>query len=203
VTCIWAGNGEVKLALSQASQSKFATINTLLEPREITFGNYRIGLSNLNPAPKSDREIKPSDYNVDLVIKPALSNSKKVLPINLIDGSNSSIIKRDMLNVNSLLIDNDRLNFNLSYSGGCKEHQIELYAYNEIQKSNPAQVTVHLSHNANNDMCEAWITQNISFDLAKLKEYLKNNYGISDKVLLIIHDPSGKPIRNPVVEYKF
>jgi len=197
VICVWAGNGEVKLELSTLNYSKTAILNTLLSPRSITFFGIIIELKKLSPIPRTDREIKQSDYNIDLVIKPEVTAGAKGKII-LIDDPNDSQIKHDLLNINSVELTKDLLGFSVSYSGGCKEHKIELFALKAIAKSNPPQVTVLLSHDANNDMCEAYLTKKIFFDLTPLKEYLK---GTSNKVLLIIHDTSGRPIRNPVIEY--
>jgi hypothetical protein len=199
VICVWAGNGEVKLELSTLNYSKTITLNTLLSPRSITFSGLIIELKKLFPAPRTDREIKQSDYNIDLIIKPEVITRAKGKII-LIDDPNDSQIKHDLLNINSVELNKDLLGFSVSYSGGCKEHKIELFALKGIAKSNPPQATVLLSHNANNDMCEAYLTKKIFFDLTPLKEYLK---ATTKKVLLIIHDPSGNPIRNPVIEYNF
>lgn len=201
--CVWAGNGEVKLILSTSNKTEYKTINTYLEPREIIFQEYKIKLKTLNPAPRTDREIKKEDYNIDLIILLANQFEKNKKPVQLIADSNTNVIKRDMLNINRVALEKDFLSFEVSYSGGCKEHLIELFAFKEIQKSNPAQVTLILSHDAKEDECLAYITQKIIFDLTRLKEFLKNTYNIRDKVLLVIHDPSGRPIRNPIYEYNF
>lgn len=201
--CVWAGNGEVKISVTEQRRKNNFTLNTLLEPRKFTFDDFTVELKALNPLPRSNRQIKPDEYSVDLIIKPAASISDVSSSIKLIEGNNTDLIKRDPLNVNSVSLNKDEIKFNVSYSGGCKEHAIELYALKEIQKSNPAQVTLLLSHNGNGDMCEAYLTKTVSFSLTNLKNYLKSTYNISDKVLLIIHDPSGRPLRNPVIEYNF
>lgn len=201
--CIWPGNGEVNMVISTDRDKKRFKLNSFLEPRNYVFDDFVIELKALNPATRSDRPIKPEDYSVDLIIKPAANGNLTSLPVKLIEGNNTDLIKRDMLNVNSVSLNKNEIKFNVSYSGGCKEHLVELYAFKGIQKSNPAQVTLILSHNGNGDMCEAYLTKTISFDLTSLKNYLKSEHGISDKVLLIIHDPSGRPIRDPVIEYSF
>ncbi|MBS3944842.1 MAG: hypothetical protein KGZ42_05045 [Melioribacter sp.] len=201
--CVWAGNGEVKISVTEQRRKNNFTLNTLLEPRKFTFDDFTVELKTLNPLPRSGRQIKPDEYSVDLIIKPAANISGGTSSIKLIEGSNTDLIKRDPLNVNSVSLNKDEIKFNVSYSGGCKEHIIELYAFKEIQKTNPAQVTLLLSHNSNGDMCEAYLTKTVSFNLSNLKNHLKSTYNISDKVLLIIHDPSGRPLRNPVIEYNF
>ncbi len=199
--CMWAGNGEVKISVTEQRRKNNFTLNTLLEPRKFTFDDFTVELKALNPLPRSNRQIKPDEYSVDLIIKPAASISVGTSSIKLIEGSNTNLIKRDPLNVNSVSLNKDEIKFNVSYSGGCKEHVVELYSFKEIQKTNPAQVTLLLSHNSNGDMCEAYLSKTVSFNLYNLKNHLKSTYNISDKVLLIIHDPSGQPLRSPVVEY--
>lgn len=201
--CVWAGNGEVNMVISTDRDKKRFKLNTFLEPKKYIFDDFVIELKALNPAARSDKPIKPEDYSVDLIIKPAANGSLTSIPVKLIEGNGTDIIKRDLLNVNSLSLSRDELKFNVSYSGGCREHTIELYAFKGIQKSNPAQVTLILSHNGNGDMCEAYLTKTVSFNLTTFKNYLKSAHGISDKVLLIIHDPSGRPLRDPVIEYNF
>lgn len=201
--CVWDGNGEVELTLINDRKIETKILNTMLEPRYVIFGEYIFELKGLSPYPRSDQQIDPADYNIDLIIKPIINSYDEIKFVRLINGSDTSIIDKDLLNVNNVEIDNDLLAFNISYSGGCREHKIELYALKEIAESNPAQVTLMLSHNADNDMCEAYLTQKVLFDLTALKNYLKDNHNINDKVLLIIHDTSGKPIANPVVEYSF
>ncbi len=201
--CVWAGNGEVELTLINDRKIETKILNTMLEPRYVIFGDYIFELKGLNPYPRSDQQIDPADYNIDLIIKPMNNSDDEIKSVRLINGSDTSIIEKDLLNVNGVEIDSDLLAFNISYSGGCREHKIELYGLKEIAESNPAQVTLMLSHNADNDMCEAYLTQKILFDLTALKNYLRDDHNINDKVLLIIHDTSGKPINNPVVEYTF
>jgi hypothetical protein len=201
--CVWPGNGEVKMTLTVNRKKTNFTLNTLLEPRKFTFDDFTVELKALNPAPRSNRQIKPDEYSVHLIIKPLSNYSGIISTVKLIEGNNTDIITRDMLNVNSISLNRDELKLNISYSGGCKEHAVELYALKEIQKSNPAQVTLLLSHNSNGDMCEAYITKTVPFDLNVLKSYLKSVHNINDKALLVIYDPSGRPLRHPVLEYNF
>ncbi|MBI1938016.1 MAG: hypothetical protein HYS25_07805 [Ignavibacteriales bacterium] len=200
--CVWAGNGEVNLTLTSGGKSEKKIINTTLEPRSISYGDYLIEIKALYPYPRTDRKINPEDYNIDLTIKPN-DTAKLIKSVILIDGGSRSEIKTDMLNINEAIVSGDYLSFNAGYSGGCAKHAIELFAFKEIEKTNPAQVTLSISHDANNDMCEAYITQTINFDLTELKNFLKSSYDIQDKVLLIIHDTSGRPIRDAAIEYSF
>jgi hypothetical protein len=73
-----------------------------------------------------------------------------------------------------------RLSIVVSYSGGCKEHEFEL---NDCVVSNAA--TIWLKHDANGDLCEAYITEELQIKLPG--RVLK-----ADKVLLL--DPNGEAI---------
>lgn len=199
--CVWSGDGEVFLNISSANSSQRYTVHTGLEPREIVIDNYLIQLINLLPVTRSDRRIKPEEYNVDIRVAKLIRKSP--YPVQLINAANAGMIRKDMLNITEVSLVNDILNFSVGYSGGCREHLIELFALKEIAKSNPAQVTINLSHFANGDMCEAYITRKVEFDLTLLKQFLKNHYGINDRVILVMFDPSGRPLKNPAVEYKF
>ncbi|MCI5054466.1 MAG: hypothetical protein MRY83_00010 [Flavobacteriales bacterium] len=54
-----------------------------------------------------------------------------------------------------------------SYSGGCKEHEFNLYTDGSLMKSLPPQLKLNLNHNANEDPCESWVTTALRFDLSK------------------------------------
>jgi hypothetical protein len=105
---------------------------------------------------------------------------------------NRDSIEIDDFDINEIYINADLLTLNISYSGGCKEHTFQLYATRGIYKSNPPQADVFLSHNANGDFCEAYITENIKFDLSLM----------SPPVYLRIHPfKSNEPIY-PLILYR-
>ena len=73
---------------------------------------------------------------------------------------------------------------NVSYSGGCEEHVFELIA-SSFMESYPVQVNIVLSHEDNDDLCEAWITEETMFNLLPLKVAYKNQYNEnSGKIIL-------------------
>ncbi len=199
--CVWEGNGEVKFILEKGIDSKNILLNTMLEPKQVDFAGYQIKLKSLNPYPQTTDPIKAEEYSVEVVVKNNIRGFSS--SVRLINAENNSVIDKDLANVKNVSLVGDELIFDIEYGGGCEEHELNLFAYKEIMKSNPAQVTVRLSHNSNGDMCEALISKNVSFDLSSLKKYLKQNFNIQDKVLLLLFDPSGKPIQSQVIEYNF
>ena len=70
----------------------------------------------------------------------------------------------------------DTLAVVVSYGGGCEEHLFALDASAAFRESDPVQIAVELAHNANNDACEAWLTQNYFFDLTPLKTRYRAEY---------------------------
>lgn len=199
--CVWAGDAEVRLKLKKGSLEKEVILHTGLTPTSVLFDGYEISLANVLPARKSNEEIKPGQYSILLRFNYNISAEKK--QVYFIDGNTDWVLKKDALAVNSAVIENNELVVSVSYSGGCASHLIELYAYTGILKSNPPQMNLVLSHNANNDMCEAYITKTIRFDLTKIKEYLGGQVGGAGTVILNVNGTDGKPIKQSPLVYKY
>ncbi len=70
---------------------------------------------------------------------------------------NQSDWPNDPFIIDTAYVINHNLFVNIHYSGGCKEHIFKLVLSTAIAKSNPPQTTALLSHNGNNDFCEAWV----------------------------------------------
>lgn len=105
--------------------------------------------------------------------------------------------------IDSVQISGDTLKLVVSYSGGCREHEFKLFGSRSILKTNPPQAEIYLSHNHNADPCEAWITQNLKFDLRPLKNYFIQTFGSEDPLLLKIYEPGTNRVYEPLVRYDF
>ena len=72
VTCVWAGNGVVKLEASQRGRNrKILTLNTLGSsalPKQQSYAGYWISLVSLNPYPQTSGGIRPGEYMATLVV---------------------------------------------------------------------------------------------------------------------------------------
>ena len=67
VTCVWAGDGAVKLGLqSTAASSQEPTLHTTLDPKTVDFSGYRVRIVGLTPYPKSGSPISGEKYVVTL-----------------------------------------------------------------------------------------------------------------------------------------
>ena len=94
----------------------------------------------------------------------------------IISNSLFQTVPRDDVMINDVSIVNNKLVLNVSYSGGCKEHLFKLIASDSWLESYPVQTPILLSHDANNDNCEAFITETLSFNLLPLKERYQELY---------------------------
>ncbi|MFO7445314.1 MAG: NigD-like C-terminal domain-containing protein [Ignavibacteriaceae bacterium] len=118
--------------------------------------------------------------------------SNKIL---LAYGTDRNQYKVDPFRIEEAVITGNTINFKLTYSGGCREHDFLLVAFSRFLKSNPVQADLLLTHNSHNDGCEALITKtNLSFDLSPLKnEYGRLNNNMNGKIILnIFNDKESK-----------
>jgi hypothetical protein len=79
-------------------------------------------------------------------------------------------LPRDEFVINYAKIEDDCLEINVSYSGGCKDHEFILAKIDPWCGTPPIPpTTLELRHNANNDMCEAYLTNSVFFNLIPLQ----------------------------------
>lgn len=94
----------------------------------------------------------------------------------------------------------DTLFIGVSYSGGCRDHGFCLIAWNYYLESYPVQANLLLSHNSNEDPCDAWISSELSIDISPLKEEYIKRFGRADSLLLNIKISEGEDLN---LVYKF
>jgi hypothetical protein len=71
VTCVWAGNARLRLAVSSGRSSKMLTLNSNTAaplPADSTFAGYSVKLVELSPYPLSKRPIARGSYVVRLIV---------------------------------------------------------------------------------------------------------------------------------------
>jgi hypothetical protein len=70
VNCVWAGNAEVVLELTEDKCTSALTLNTQdsNEPDKGKAGRYKFKLVKLDPYPRSDRKIAPGDYVATMLV---------------------------------------------------------------------------------------------------------------------------------------
>jgi len=84
--------------------------------------------------------------------------------------SNYDSLARDPVYLHDVYVDGNCLQIKISYSGGCKEHTVDLARMHPWGTGNSSVPTFEIRHNANGDMCEARFTKELRFDLTPLKQ---------------------------------
>ena len=75
----------------------------------------------------------------------------------------------DSYTIDTAFIYDDFLNLNLkSYGGGCEDHIFKFSTRVFVCGTPPVHVPLYLTHNSNNDNCEAVLTQELCFDISNL-----------------------------------
>jgi hypothetical protein len=96
--------------------------------------------------------------------------------------SNYDSLARDPIYLHEAFVDGDCLQIKISYSGGCKEHTLDLARMHPWTASSSTVPTFEIRHNANGDMCEAWFTKELRFDLTTLKLEGKKEFVLTAKL---------------------
>lgn len=96
--------------------------------------------------------------------------------------SNYDSLARDPIYLHEAFVDGDCLQIKLSYGGGCEEHTIDLARMHPWVASSTNIPTFEIRHNANGDMCEAYFTKELRFDLTQLKLEGKTEFVLTAKL---------------------
>jgi len=119
----------------------------------------------------------------------------------IITNSINANLENDNLKVLEQYVSGDYLILKVMYSGGCKKHEIKVYTTGAIIKTNPPQAELFISHNSNNDGCEALITE-LKINLIELKYFYKANFNRIQIILLRIYEPNSINPLLPLLEYR-
>lgn len=91
------------------------------------------------------------------------------------------------------VIENDTLTLTVSYSGGCETHDFTLVTDGSFMESYPVQLLVTLTHDANDDPCEAYPRDSYAFDLTPLKALYQEAYRTDEGSIVLHLRHSGEP----------
>jgi hypothetical protein len=105
-------------------------------------------------------------YKSCMMIKPS-QPPKDVL---LLTPTVAPLIYNDEVSVSDISFFNDLFEMKVSYGGGCKIHEFKLYANMNLENSVPPIVQMNLSHNANDDLCKALISETTLFSLKSFED---------------------------------
>lgn len=88
------------------------------------------------------------------------------------------IIKKDVIltdtgdpyAIDSVKINKDTLSVFVNYTGGCKNHNFDLFFNGKYAKSYPLKASLSLKHKANEDKCKKLVLHELKFNIAPIKE---------------------------------
>lgn len=97
--------------------------------------------------------------------------------------NNYDSLARDPVYIHEAFVDGSCLQIKLSYSGGCREHTVDLARIHPWCGTPPLPPpTFEIRHNANNDLCEAYFTKEFRFDISKLIEEGETEFVLTAKL---------------------
>src|SRR3989338_2634747 len=94
----------------------------------------------------------------------------------------------DFFTIKNIEVINQDLVIEVSYGGGCEDHEFDLIWDGSFMKSNPPQVNLDLYHNANNDLCKAIKYETLRYDIYPLIENYINSYGDNSNLTINLGD---------------
>jgi hypothetical protein len=91
----------------------------------------------------------------------------------------------DPLSIDSAAVQGNDLVLEVSYSGGCAEHVFGACWDGMFLESFPVQIGLAISHDDNDDHCDALGSEQITFDLSPLAEAYADAYGPGNATIVI------------------
>ena len=91
----------------------------------------------------------------------------------------------DSYTIDTAFIYGNFLKINISYGGGCEDHIFNLVHEYLFCGTPPVHVPLYLTHNSNNDLCEAALVQELCFDISELNNLCDD----SSELFISLNDP--------------
>tara|TARA_Y100000766_G_scaffold283740_1_gene300172 strand:- start:776 stop:1294 length:519 start_codon:yes stop_codon:yes gene_type:complete len=91
----------------------------------------------------------------------------------------------DSYSIDTAFIYGDFLKINVSYGGGCEDHIFNLVHEFLFCGTPPFHVPLYLTHNSNNDNCEAILVQELCFDISNLYDLCAD----TSELFISLNDP--------------
>ena len=111
------------------------------------------------------------------------TNTASTQCVDLIQNGIIADFPMDPYGVNEIEVIEQDLHVNVSYGGGCENHEFKLVMEPVFCGTPPVNYYLYLSHDANNDVCNALILEhNLCFNISELL-----TQSFSDDVFLFFH----------------
>ena len=105
--------------------------------------------------------------------------------LTLIQNVNINDYLLDSYTIDTAFIYGDFLKINISYGGGCEDHIFNLVNEFLFCGTPPVHVPLYLTHNSNNDNCEAALVQELCFDISNLYDLCAD----TSELFISLNDP--------------
>ncbi len=131
--------------------------------------------------------LKVISYSIILTLVACSVNStpmRTTAPANsqviFIDPSVNPLTGLDPVNIRDASQMGDFIVLDVSYSGGCEEHEFQLETKGDFTATYPPEVDITLKHNSNGDRCRGVMDKKLWFDLSPLK------YDGTNRIILVL-----------------
>lgn len=191
--CLWEGMAKVRLLVTLPGQDPEEAIvgirpsgDANIYPELAAYvGEHRFNLTELAPYPVDDQPIPHENYTAMLeVIRVNPEDNGLVI----FSYRRPTDLMFDQFVINSAEITGNILILSVSYGGGCEDHDFLLYMSPPVfMESFPVQVNLYLHHNGHNDACDAYLTEELRFDLSPIRNLYNRSYRSNDDIILNIY----------------
>jgi hypothetical protein len=185
IRCFWEGLAEIRLKVEKPGRlpeyivlaiSGFTTAVDSNRYPGVNIYDMNIQLVQLDPYPDQGRPYPYNEYVASFKItdlRPPPVHDGSVILTDI----NATAIQLDQFSLNSFIIEGDDAIISVSYGGGCRDHYFSLYmSPASFMESDPVQANLFLRHMGNDDMCEAYITEELRFDLTPIADLFRQTY---------------------------
>ncbi len=120
----------------------------------------------------------------DISLNP-LPADEGVIPTYVVVTVDSADWPTDPIDIKHTLVRGDTLALDVEYSGGCRVHLYAFVVSGSFMESDPVQTVALLSHDQNDDECEAIVQDSLRTDLSALKSEYRKSYQTETGEILI------------------
>jgi len=191
--CFWEGQAEIELSLYKPDQDPVVAkpfIRPGADPDKhpdlsAYARGYKITLLSLDPYPELNQRTNRKEYRAIIRIE-EFPYSGRIRHVRFTWSSPQSL-QVDEVEVTEGFIIGDILILTVRYGGGCGDHGFKLFMQPAFMESYPCQANLYLQHVNHNDYCEAIISEELLFDIRRIAELYRDQYGAYDDVILNIY----------------
>lgn len=127
------------------------------------------------------------------------------LPVLIDWDADPALLPSDPVDLDSVAVQGSLLELHVAYSGGCEVHQLDARLFGGWMESFPVQVRMAVSHEDNDDPCDAIVFRTLRFDMGPVEAAYAASYPgeTPGQRTLIIHIQLPGEARTETLRYEF